>query len=55
MAAILAAVACYLEAETESLPQPNPWLLQGRKEQLLRRDPRHWQRGRREAYDSPKR
>lgn len=53
LAAVLAAVACYLEGEGPTSPQPNPWLLHGRKEQMLRRDPRRWQRSRREAYDSP--
>ncbi|MEE9202391.1 MAG: hypothetical protein V3U31_04275 [Dehalococcoidia bacterium] len=53
LAAALAAIACYLAEEAQPSPQPSPWLLMGRREQMLRRDPRRWRRrGRREVYDS---
>ena len=51
LAAVLVAVACYLKWEKQLSPQSSPWLLMGRRDQLLRRDPRRWQRGRREVYE----
>ncbi|MDP6347478.1 MAG: hypothetical protein QGH23_00290 [Dehalococcoidia bacterium] len=52
MAAALAGIACYIEGEATPPPTGlNPWLLMGRREQMLRRDPRRWRRGRREVYD----
>ncbi|MDP6099960.1 MAG: hypothetical protein QGH66_00855 [Dehalococcoidia bacterium] len=52
MAATLAAIACYIEGEATPPPAGHsPWLHMGRREQMLRRDPRRWRRNRREVYD----
>lgn len=55
VAAIVAAIMRYLEEEGRPSSQNSPWLLAGRREQLLRREPHRWYQERREVYERSRR